>query len=304
MNLWYRRGQRVDGTGLRLLGPVGIWRDDQLLGPTAAQQRSVLAMLLMDPGRVVSVDRLVMAIWGEEPPGSARNAVQVQISKLRRILAALPETELTTSAKGYCLAAPRTAVDLHRFRDLVRQARAARDDRAAELLRAALRLWRGPALADVAGGWLSDTVGAGLEEERRAAMEECAAIDVRAGRHHEAVVRLSALVAEHPLRERSVALLMEALRGSGRRADALALFRATRQRYAQELGIEPGEELQRLHRQALDATPPPPPSPVRPPCPSNCRPTSPTSPAASANSPVWTPCCETPAGRPPPPSSG
>ncbi len=253
MNLWYRRGQRVDGTGLRLLGPVGIWRDDQLLGPTAAQQRSVLAMLMMEPGRVVSVDRLVMAIWGEDPPGSARNAVQVQISKLRRILAALPDTELTTSAKGYCLTAPRTAVDLHRFRDLVREARTSSDDRAAELLRAALQLWRGPALADVAGGWLSDTVGAGLEEERRAAVEECAALDVRAGRHHEAIAQLSALVAEHPLRERSVALLMEALRRSGRRADALALFRATRQRYAEELGIEPGEELQRLHRQALEA---------------------------------------------------
>ena len=253
MNLWYRRGQRVDGTGLRLLGPVGIWRDDQLLGPTAAQQRSVLAMLLMEPGRVVSVDRLVMAIWGEDPPGSARNAVQVQISKLRRILAALPDTELTTSAKGYCLTTPLTAVDLHRFRDLVREARNENDDRAAELLRAALQLWRGPALADVAGGWLSDTVGAGLEEERRAAVEECAALDVRAGRHHEAVAQLSALVAEHPLRERSVALLMEALCRSGRRADALALFRATRQRYAEELGIEPGEELQRLHRQALEA---------------------------------------------------
>ncbi|WP_246096509.1 AfsR/SARP family transcriptional regulator, partial [Streptomyces botrytidirepellens] len=232
---------------------MGIWRDDQLLGPTAAQQRSVLAMLLMEPGRVVSVDRLVMAIWGEDPPGSARNAVQVQISKLRRILAALPDTELTTSAKGYCLTTPRTAVDLHRFRDLVREARNENDGRAAELLCAALQLWRGPALADVAGGWLSDTVGAGLEEERRAAVEECAALDVRAGRHHEAVAQLSALVAEHPLRERSVALLMEALCRSGRRADALALFRATRQRYAEELGIEPGEELQRLHRQALEA---------------------------------------------------
>ncbi|MFD7506000.1 BTAD domain-containing putative transcriptional regulator [Streptomyces sp. NPDC059850] len=232
---------------------MGIWRDDQLLGPTAAQQRSVLAMLVMEPGRVVSVDRLVMAVWGEDPPGSARNAVQVQISKLRRILAALPDTELTTSAKGYCLTTPRTAVDLHRFRDLVREARTVNDDRAAGLLRAALQLWRGPALADVAGGWLSDTVGAGLEEERRAAVEECAALDVRAGRHHEAAAQLSALVAEHPLREGSVALLMEALRRSGRRADALALFRATRQRYAEELGIEPGEELQRLHRQALEA---------------------------------------------------
>lgn len=254
----------MDGTEFRLLGPVGIWQGERPLGPTAAQQRSVLAMLLMASGRVVSVDRLVLAVWGEDPPGSARNAVQVQISKLRRILSALPGAELTTSAKGYSLTAAREQVDLHRFRDLVRAAREAPKDavaagepeaaeaRAGELLRAALQLWRGPALADVAGGWLPETLGAGLEEERRAAVEECAAIDLRSGRHHEAAAELSALVAEHPLRERSVALLMEALRRCGRRADALALFRSTRRRYVEELGIEPGDELQRLHRQALE----------------------------------------------------
>ncbi|WP_246585845.1 AfsR/SARP family transcriptional regulator [Streptomyces yatensis] len=259
------------------MGPVGIWQGERLLGPTAAQQRSVLAMLLMASGRVVSVDRLVLAVWGEDPPGSARNAVQVQISKLRRILSALPGAELTTSAKGYSLTVAREQVDLHRFRDLVRAARegpkdagasgaagavgsAARaagfaegpEGRAGELLRAALQLWRGPALADVAGGWLPDTLGAGLEEERRTAVEELAAIDLRSGRHHEAAAELSALVAEHPLRERSVALLMEALRRGGRRADALALFRSTRRRYVEELGIEPGDELQRLHREALE----------------------------------------------------
>ncbi|MCG0284734.1 tetratricopeptide repeat protein [Streptomyces sp. PSAA01] len=238
-------------------------------------------MLLMASGRVVSVDRLVLAVWGEDPPGSARNAVQVQISKLRRILSALSGAELTTSAKGYSLTVAREQVDLHRFRDLVRAAREAPKDsgvagaigsaagaigsateaagfaegpegRAGELLRAALQLWRGPALADVAGGWLPDTLGAGLEEERRTAVEELAAIDLRSGRHHEAAAELSALVAEHPLRERSVALLMEALRRGGRRADALALFRSTRRRYVEELGIEPGDELQRLHREALE----------------------------------------------------
>ncbi|WP_308295256.1 BTAD domain-containing putative transcriptional regulator [Streptomyces sp. PSAA01] len=271
----------MDGTEFRLLGPVGIWQGERLLGPTAAQQRSVLAMLLMASGRVVSVDRLVLAVWGEDPPGSARNAVQVQISKLRRILSALSGAELTTSAKGYSLTVAREQVDLHRFRDLVRAAREAPKDsgvagaigsaagaigsateaagfaegpegRAGELLRAALQLWRGPALADVAGGWLPDTLGAGLEEERRTAVEELAAIDLRSGRHHEAAAELSALVAEHPLRERSVALLMEALRRGGRRADALALFRSTRRRYVEELGIEPGDELQRLHREALE----------------------------------------------------
>ncbi|WP_086709717.1 AfsR/SARP family transcriptional regulator [Streptomyces antimycoticus] len=261
----------MDGTEFRLLGPVGIWQGERLLGPTAAQQRSVLAMLLMASGRVVSVDRLVLAVWGEDPPGSARNAVQVQISKLRRILSALSGAELTTSAKGYSLTVAREQVDLHRFRDLVRAAREtpkdsgaagaagpaagfaeSAEDRAGELLCGALQLWRGPALADVAGGWLPDTLGAGLEEERRTAVEELAAIDLRSGRHHEAATELSALVAEHPLRERSVALLMEALRRGGRRADALALFRSTRRRYVEELGIEPGDELQRLHREALE----------------------------------------------------
>ncbi len=264
----------MDGTEFRLLGPVGIWQGERLLGPTAAQQRSVLAMLLMASGRVVSVDRLVLAVWGEDPPGSARNAVQVQISKLRRILSALPGAELTTSAKGYSLTVAREQVDLHRFRDLVRAAREGPkaggaagaggsvagaagfaegpEDRAGELLHTALQLWRGPALADVAGGWLPDTLGAGLEEERRTAVEELAAIDLRSGRHHEAATELSALVAEHPLRERSVALLMEALRRGGRRADALGLFRSTRRRYVEELGIEPGDELQRLHREALE----------------------------------------------------
>ncbi|MES4905679.1 MULTISPECIES: BTAD domain-containing putative transcriptional regulator [unclassified Streptomyces] len=243
----------MHGTEFRLLGPVGIWQGELGLGPTAAQQRSVLAMLLLEPGRVVSVDRLVMAVWGEDPPGSARNAVQVQISKLRRILAALPDTELSTSAQGYCLTVDQERVDLHRFRELVREARTVGDGPAGELLYAALQLWRGPALADVAGGWLPETVGAGLEEERRAVVEECAAIDLRSGRHQEAAAVLSPLVAEHPLRERSVGLLMEALSRSGRRADALALFRGTRQRYVDELGIEPGDDLQRLHRQVLDA---------------------------------------------------
>ncbi|WP_143676119.1 AfsR/SARP family transcriptional regulator, partial [Streptomyces milbemycinicus] len=242
----------MHGTEFRLLGPVGIWLGEQGLGPTAAQQRSVLAMLLLEPGRVVSVDRLVMAVWGEDPPGSARNAVQVQISKLRRILAALPDTELSTSAQGYCLTVDQERVDLHRFRELVREARTVGDGPAGDLLHAALQLWRGPALADVAGGWLPETVGTGLEEERRAVVEECAAIDLRSGRHQEAAAVLSPLVAEHPLRERSVGLLMEALSRSGRRADALALFRGTRQRYVDELGIEPGDELQRLHRKVLD----------------------------------------------------
>ncbi|MDT3400460.1 BTAD domain-containing putative transcriptional regulator [Streptomyces sp. B1866] len=247
----------------RLLGPVGIWHEGSRLGPTAAQQRSVLAALLLEPGRVVSVGRLVMAVWEEDPPGTARNALQVHISRLRRLLAPLPGTGLTTTAQGYCLAVERGRVDLYRFRDLVARARQSDGDAAAALLRQALQLWHGPALADVAGGWLGRAAGAGLEEERRAAVEECAALDLRAGRHHEAVSALSGLVADHPLRERAVGLLMEALHGCGRRADALALFRGTRQRYVEELGLEPGDALQELHLRILDTGTGPGPAPRR-----------------------------------------
>ncbi|MER6145247.1 BTAD domain-containing putative transcriptional regulator [Streptomyces sparsogenes] len=293
----------MHGTEFRLLGPVGIWQGEQGLGPTAAQQRSVLAMLLLEPGRVVPVDRLVMAVWGEDPPGSARNAVQVQISKLRRILAALPDTELSTSAQGYCLTVDPERVDLHRFRELVREARKAGDGPAGELLHAALQLWRGPALADVAGGWLPETVGAGLEEERRAVVEECAAIDLRSGRHQQAAAALSPLVAEHPFAERSVGLLMEALSRSGRRVDALALFRATRRRYVEELGIEPGDDLQRLHQQVLEEETSPEPSPTPssspPPTPSPSSPSHAPSPAhTSSGSPS-----DVPSPRPSPSAS-
>jgi DNA-binding SARP family transcriptional activator/tetratricopeptide (TPR) repeat protein len=260
------RGEdKVDDVEFRLLGPVGIWQGGQSLGPTRAQVRTVLAMLLLDPGRVVPMDAVATALWDADPPPSARNAVQGYVSRLRRNLAGLPGAELSTSPRGYCLAVDRHLVDLYRFRDLVAQARAGDGAAASGLLDAALSLWRGPALVDAAGAWLPTVLGPALEDERLAALDDRAALDLSAGRHGTVVAGLSAVVAEHPLRERSVALLMTALHHGGRRADALALFRDTRRRLVDDLGIEPGGALQHIHKEILESAPTPPSSRTRAP---------------------------------------
>ncbi|MFI6599163.1 BTAD domain-containing putative transcriptional regulator [Nonomuraea sp. NPDC050536] len=240
-----------DSLTFRLLGPVGVWRDERLLGPATAQQRSVLAALLLDIGKVVSVEQLIQVIWGENPPGSARNAVQGYLSKLRRMLTALPQVTLITSAGGYRLVAAAESVDLYHFRDLVERARHSEPAAAGPLLAEASLLWRGPALADVSDSLLLRTAGAALEEERIAAVERSAEIALDSGRPEELLTDLSALVAVHPLREKLVRLLMSLLERSGRRADALTLFRDTRRRLIDELGIEPGSELQETHRRIL-----------------------------------------------------
>ncbi|MEV1173860.1 BTAD domain-containing putative transcriptional regulator [Nonomuraea sp. NPDC049784] len=243
----------MDTTEFRLLGPVGVWARDKLIGPSTAQQRSVLAMLLLNVGRVVSLDRLVEAVWGQEPPVSARNAVHGYVSRLRRVLVAVPDTELATSPPGYRLDLDPMLVDLYRFRTLVDRARSSAPEEAGGLLRQALRLWHGPPLANVAGEWLHDALGAALWEERLAALEERIAIDLRSGRHRELLAELPMLLSEHPLRERLAYLMMTALYQNGRRAAALEVFRDARARLVEELGIEPGAELQNLHRRILEA---------------------------------------------------
>ncbi|MET7336558.1 BTAD domain-containing putative transcriptional regulator [Nonomuraea sp. NPDC005650] len=244
----------------RLLGPVGIWADGRSLGPTTAQQRSVLAVLLLHPGRTVPLDRLVEAVWGEESPPSARNAIQGYVSRLRRVLAEIPGVELATSPPGYRLDLDPLRVDLYLSRHLVERARAGGGDEAGPLLRRALDLWSGPPLAGVAGEWLSDTFGGPLEEERLAAVEERIAADLRLGLCREPLAELPVLIGEHPLRERLAYLMMAALHQDGRRAAALEVFRDARRRLVAELGVEPGSELQELHQRVLreepDAEPP------------------------------------------------
>ncbi|MDP4511546.1 AfsR/SARP family transcriptional regulator [Nonomuraea turcica] len=240
-----------DDMEFRLLGPVGIWAGDRFIGPSTPQQRSVLAMLLLNAGRTVPLDRLMQAVWEQEPPASARNAVQGYISRLRRLLARMPDVELSTSPPGYRLTLDPARVDLLRFRELVACAHASDPTPASDLLRQALRLCHGPPLADVAGDWLRDTYGATLEEEWLSTVEQRIAIDLRLGRHRQALAELPLLISEHPLRERLVHLAMVALRQDGRRAAALAAYRDLRGRLVEELGIDPGSELQQLHQRML-----------------------------------------------------
>ncbi|MEO3873679.1 BTAD domain-containing putative transcriptional regulator [Nonomuraea sp. B12E4] len=238
----------------RLLGSVGVWAGDELIGPSTAQQRSVLATLLLNLGGVVSLDRLAEAVWGQQqPPASARNAVQGYVSRVRRVLAVIPDTELATSSPGYRLDLDPMRVDLYRFRDLVRRAGSSGPEEARGLLRQALGLWRGTPLADVAGDWLQGMFEAGLRDERLTALEQRIAADLRCGRHREPLAELPQLLNEHPLRERLVYLTMTALYQNGRRAAALEVFRDARARLVEELGIEPDVELQNLHLQILDA---------------------------------------------------
>jgi tetratricopeptide (TPR) repeat protein len=198
------------------------------------------------------------------------------VSRLRRLLAAYPEAGLATSARGYVLDTDPARVDLHRFRRLVREAReqeaAGGPEAAMGLLRSALALWRGhPLFADAAGRWLPDAVAPGLEEERLAAVEHLAALDLALGRPEAVAAELAPVVAEHPLRERLAGQLMTALHRAGRRAEALAVFRRVRGRFAEELGIEPGDEVQRVLQDVLAGRPaapaPPAGAPAPPPVP-------------------------------------
>ncbi|MBB5959566.1 DNA-binding SARP family transcriptional activator/tetratricopeptide (TPR) repeat protein [Saccharothrix tamanrassetensis] len=247
---------RAGGLEFGLLGPTAVWHDGVEIAVTSAQQRCVLALLLSEAGRIVSLDRLVDALWEDDAvPRTARNVVQGCVSELRRVLAVDPTVRLTYKPPGYLLRVDRERVDLHRFRALVVRARDDVDeaDRAASLRRA-VELWRGEPLADVEAPGLVPLREA-LAEERLAVLEDCLEAEVGSGRHAEAVPELRALVAGHPLRERSAGLLMLALYRGGRAAEALEHYRQVRERLADELGTDPGPELQRLHQRILTADP-------------------------------------------------
>jgi tetratricopeptide (TPR) repeat protein len=213
---------------------------------------------------VVSTDHLVDQLWGEAPPPTARNLVQVYVSRLRRALhrgrdrsAAAPV--LATRSPGYLLRVEPGELDLDRFEGLTTQARRAAADGdlegAAERWRAALALWRGPPLAGAASEVLRRTAVPRLEEARLVALEERLEVDLGLGRHAQLVGELEALVAAHPDRERLCRQLMLALYRSGRQAEALAVYRSARLALVEELGLEPGPALQQLERAILTNDP-------------------------------------------------
>jgi YVTN family beta-propeller protein len=240
----------------RILGPFEVHENGQLLDVGRGKQRALLALLLLNLGEVVSTDRLIDALWGEQPPPSALNSVRVYVSHLRKTLGT---ERLLTRGRGYLLAVEPEQVDLACFERLLTEGRAALAagdvDSAAEVLRAALALWRGPPLVDLASELFAPTEIARLGQLHLAALEERIDADLALGRHAELVSELEALVRNNPLREQLVARLMLALYRSGRQAEALETYRQTRRRLVEELGLEPGRKLQGLERAILSQDP-------------------------------------------------
>ena len=239
----------------RILGPLEVEQESRpvrLGGPT---QRALLVLLLLNANEVVPRARLIEEIWGDEPPPTARTALHVHVSHLRKALGA---ERIETQAPGYKLHVEPGRLDLSRFEQLItrgREALAGGDAaRASEVLRQALSFWRGPPLAELEDVAFARRERIRLDELRRAALEDRIEADLQLGRHAELVPELEALVAEHPWRERLRGQLMLALYRGGRQVDALELYRDGRAR-ADELGLLPGESLRRLERAILEQDP-------------------------------------------------
>ncbi|HET8742545.1 MAG TPA: BTAD domain-containing putative transcriptional regulator [Gaiella sp.] len=247
----------------RILGPLDVVEDRRSLDLGGPKQRALLAALLLRANEVVSQDRLIDDLWGEAPPATAGKTLQAYVSRLRKALAdpdgERPTVRLETRGRGYVLRIPPDSLDAVGFERLLTEGRQAlaRDDakHAAELLRAALDLWRGPALADLAYESFAQPEVARLEELRLTAFEERIDADLTLGREDEVIGELERLVERHPLRERLRGQLMLALYRAGRQAQALQVYEDGRQRLATELGLEPGGALTRLERQILDQDP-------------------------------------------------
>ena len=247
-----------------ILGPLEVSRAGSVVPLGGPRQRAVLALLLLEANRVVSMDRLAEDIWGGHPPKGWATTVQTYVFHLRRALE--PDRVpgdggdvLVTRDRGYLLRVDGEHLDAARFQDGFTAGRAALEagwyTQAAGTLRAALGLWRSGVLADLADYAFTRPEAARLEELRLAALEARIDADLALGRHDTLTAEVEQLATEHPLRERLHGQLMLALYRCGRQADALAAYRRARDLLATELGIDPGEPLRRLHASVLAQDP-------------------------------------------------
>jgi DNA-binding SARP family transcriptional activator len=241
----------------RVLGPLEVWTGQDWTGIGAAKWRALLAALLLNQAQVVSTDRLIAELWGDEPPDRAANLVSVYVLRLRRVLGDPEGRVLTTRAPGYQLLLQPGDLDAESFETLAGQGRRALAEgdpqRAVEKLAAALGLWRGRALADVPPSGLVAAEADRLEESRLTALELRIEADMGCGLHVQLVPELRRLLSDQPLREGLWRLLIRALDGAGRHAEALAAYGRAREVISDELGVDPGPELQRLYQALLAA---------------------------------------------------
>jgi DNA-binding SARP family transcriptional activator len=237
----------------RILGPLEVADGEEVLHLSGQKQRALLALLLLDANRVVSTDRIVDALWGEQPPRTAATSLQNFVSQLRKLLGS---DVVVTKPPGYQLRIEPEQLDLERFARLVEDSRAEESPVArAATLRRALALWRGRPLADLGFEAFAQQEIGRLEELRLAALEDRLEAELEAGRHGDLVGELEAFADEHPLRERLRSQLMLALYRSGRQAEALQIYHDTRRVLVDELGIEPSPALQQLHGAILRQDP-------------------------------------------------
>jgi DNA-binding SARP family transcriptional activator len=241
-----------------LLGPLVVRSETAVVPVPQGKQRAVLATLLLSAGQVVSLDELVVALWGAHPPPTARVAAQNHVMRLRRSLADAG-SRICTHPPGYLIRAEADEVDVARFGAYAAAARAAARDHAWEVAAAragaALTLWRGEPLADVRSEVLALREVPRLAEMRLQALETRIDADLHLRRHAEVITELRQLAAAHPLRERLHGLLMLALYRDGRQGEALAVYQQARAVLVEELGTEPGPGLSRVQGQILIGDP-------------------------------------------------
>jgi DNA-binding SARP family transcriptional activator/Tfp pilus assembly protein PilF len=241
----------------RVLGPLEVWTGQDWSGIGAPKWRALLAVLLLSQGQAVSTDRLIAELWGDRPPDRAANLVSIYVLRLRRVIGDRDGHLLTTRAPGYQLRLQPGELDAEQFQALAGQGRKALAEgdcrAAADVLAEALGLWRGRALADVPPFALVTAEAERLEESRLSALELRIEADLGCGMNAQLVPELRRLLSDQPLREGLWGLLMQALDAAGRHAEALAAYGQAREVIAEELGVDPGPELQRLYQALLTA---------------------------------------------------
>ncbi|MFE9655100.1 BTAD domain-containing putative transcriptional regulator [Micromonospora sp. NPDC006431] len=242
----------------RLLGPLTVGSGEDPLTIRGNRLRAVLALLLLNSGKVVPMGHIIKAVWGEAPPRTVRTQVQAQISALRAMFQNSGVVKIHTHPAGYSLHAQPGEIDVLVFDQLVQRGRALsagrQFDSAVALFREALKLYHGPPLCNVDAPF-ARLAGVQLQEQRLDVLGDLFGLELRLGRHREIISTLTELVAEHPLRETFWRHLVVALHGAGRRGEAIAVYHRVRRLLRDELGLDPGRDLVAAYRDLLEDEP-------------------------------------------------